>query len=228
MQGLSQAPSYHSPRYNRSENSREEFIKAIDAIGTHKRCKRRQEICNGEEKRPSWYRVLSGGIRRYTIHSDGRRQITGLILPGDFFGFRNGDSQGWVMEAICDGTAVVEYPPNRIEALAASDLEIAHELFQVVFQTISRLEEQVLTIGRAKAAEKVALFVLHISKHPSLSTAPVMTLPLSRYDIADYLAISPETVCRCFTDLRNQGVIRLLGPRQFTITNREALEDRVH
>jgi len=227
MQGLSQAPAYHPPLYNRSENRRQDFIKAIDAIGNHKRCKRRQEICNGEDTLPSWYRLLSGAARRFTIHSDGRRQITGLILPGDFFGFPNGQDRGWIIEAICDGTAIVEYPPNRVEALAASDMEIVHELFQVVFQTISHLEEQVLTIGRAKAAEKVALFVLHISEHPSLSSAPVMTLPLSRYDIADYLAISPETVCRCFTDLRNQGVIRLLGPRQFTIPDRESLEDCV-
>jgi CRP/FNR family transcriptional regulator, nitrogen fixation regulation protein len=59
-----------------------------------------------------------------------------------------------------------------------------------------------------------------------MSKAPVKTLPLSRYDIADYLAISSETVCRCFTDLKNQGVIELPGRRQLAIIDRKALEKR--
>jgi len=130
------------------------------------------------------------------------------------------------MEAICDGTVIVEYPANRIEALAAHDRDIARELFEVLFQEISKLEEQVLNIGRAKAREKVALFVLHIAAHPSLANGQVITLPLSRYDIADYLAISSETVCRCFTELKTQGAIELPGRRQLAIVNRKTLEDQ--
>lgn len=226
MQGLNHATRPHSAANNHLGNRREELLRTVDAIGNRKRCKRRQEICNGHEGTRSWYRLVTGAARRYTILPDGRRQITALILPGDFFGFQKGEDQGWVMEAICDGTVIVEYPANRIEALAAHDRDIARELFEVLFQEISKLEEQVLNIGRAKAREKVALFVLHIAAHPSLSSDPVMTLPLSRYDIADFLAISSETVCRCFTDLKNQGVIELPGPRQLAIVDRRALEDQ--
>jgi CRP/FNR family nitrogen fixation transcriptional regulator len=32
-------------------------------------------------------------------------------------------------------------------------------------------------------------------------------LPVSRYDIADYLAVFVETVCRSITDLQQRGVI---------------------
>jgi CRP/FNR family nitrogen fixation transcriptional regulator len=52
-------------------------------------------------------------------------------------------------------------------------------------------------------------------------------LPVSRYDIADYLAVSVETVCRSLTDLRHRGVISLAGKRTVKILNRSALEDRV-
>jgi CRP/FNR family nitrogen fixation transcriptional regulator len=52
-------------------------------------------------------------------------------------------------------------------------------------------------------------------------------LPVSRYDIADYLAVSVETVCRALTDLRQRGVIRLAGKRTIKILNRSALEDRM-
>jgi CRP/FNR family nitrogen fixation transcriptional regulator len=51
-------------------------------------------------------------------------------------------------------------------------------------------------------------------------------LPVSRYDIADYLAVSVETVCRSITDLQQRGVITLAGKRTVKILNRAALEDR--
>jgi CRP/FNR family transcriptional regulator, nitrogen fixation regulation protein len=220
----------HNLNHARSTSKkRDELIKTVDAIGTRKRCKRREEICVGYERTRSWHRLVSGAARRYSILPDGRRQITALFLPGDFFGcYLTGQDEGWVIEAINEGTIIIEYPASRIEALAAGDLIMARELFEVVFQAISALEEQVLTIVRGKAAEKVALFVLHLAEHPSIANAPIITLPLTRYDIADYLGVSPETVCRCFTDLKNRGVIRLPARRQIEIMNRGALENRAY
>jgi CRP/FNR family nitrogen fixation transcriptional regulator len=50
-------------------------------------------------------------------------------------------------------------------------------------------------------------------------------LPVSRYDIADYLAVSVETVSRSLTDLKHRGVIRMSGTRTLEIMDRDALED---
>jgi CRP/FNR family transcriptional regulator, nitrogen fixation regulation protein len=48
---------------------------------------------------------------------------------------------------------------------------------------------------------------------------------MSRYDIADYLAISVETVSRSLTDLKHRGSIRLTNTRQVRIVDREALTE---
>jgi hypothetical protein len=48
---------------------------------------------------------------------------------------------------------------------------------------------------------------------------------MSRYDIADYLAVSVETVSRSLTDLKQRGVIRFSGTRTVKIVNRDGLED---
>jgi CRP/FNR family nitrogen fixation transcriptional regulator len=50
---------------------------------------------------------------------------------------------------------------------------------------------------------------------------------MSRYDIADYLAISVETVSRALTKLRHRGAIKLLGTRIVRIVHRDALEEAV-
>jgi CRP-like cAMP-binding protein len=51
-----------------------------------------------------------------------------------------------------------------------------------------------------------------------------VVLPMSRYDIADYLAISVETVSRALTELKRRGLIRFVGTRQIQLLDRAPLE----
>jgi CRP/FNR family nitrogen fixation transcriptional regulator len=50
----------------------------------------------------------------------------------------------------------------------------------------------------------------------------------SRYDIAEYLALSVETVSRSLTELRHGGLISLAGPRRVKIMDRHRLEEGRH
>jgi CRP/FNR family nitrogen fixation transcriptional regulator len=52
-----------------------------------------------------------------------------------------------------------------------------------------------------------------------------VALPVSRYDIADYLAVSVETVSRSLSDLKQRGTIKLSGTRTVRIIDRGALEE---
>jgi hypothetical protein len=51
-----------------------------------------------------------------------------------------------------------------------------------------------------------------------------VTLPMSRYDIADYLAMAVETVSRVLTGLRDKGAIQFDGCRCLRIRDRCSLE----
>ena len=52
-------------------------------------------------------------------------------------------------------------------------------------------------------------------------------LPMSRYDIADYLALAVETVCRTLTNMRRRGVIAFTTKRQVCIMDRGVLQKDV-
>jgi CRP-like cAMP-binding protein len=53
-----------------------------------------------------------------------------------------------------------------------------------------------------------------------------LVLPTSRYDIADYLTLSVETVSRSLTELEQRGLISLAGPRHVQIVDRHRLNNR--
>ena len=78
-----------------------------------------------------------------------------------------------------------------------------------------RLQRQILILGRASAVGKVSAFLLDMADRLSVDDRCRVDLPMSRYDIADYLVMSVETVSRSLTALRSHGTIALLGAQTY-------------
>jgi CRP/FNR family nitrogen fixation transcriptional regulator len=207
-----------------STTDKRDPLRALDPLATTLTYRRGQAICADEGGGDSWYRIVSGVAKRYSERPSGRRQITGLLLPGDLFGF---PVQGQMaVEAVVNGTRVACYPSSRVEMLADRDAAIAREIRHLSFEAISRLQEQVLILGRASALKKVGSFLLVTGQRFSDGDARIV-LPITRYDIADYLGISIETVSRALSDLKRAQIISFAGSRQIAIVDRDALADEL-
>jgi len=86
------------------------------------------------------------------------------------------------------------------------------------------LQSRMILLGRSRALERVCGFLLEMAHRAQLETEESVGLPMSRYDIADYLAIAVETVSRSLTTLRSERVVAFSDTRHFRIVNRRALE----
>jgi hypothetical protein len=69
-------------------------------------------------------------------------------------------------------------------------------------------------LGRIRAVEKVSAFLLEMADRNRLMCSSTVKLPMSRYDIADYLGLAVETVSRALTELRDRQVIAFEGARR--------------
>src|SRR5882762_2068493 len=152
--------------------------KLADSVAMLMPCCRGQMIYDEGASVECWYRVVSGTARRFIVRPDGRRQIIDLLLSGDVFGFGARGNHSFTAEAIRDGTVVARYPRSRLEGLIRSDAKIAQEV-----------QELVLILGRTTAQEKVGAFLVHLAERLAGGPADHVILPISRYDIADYLAL---------------------------------------
>ncbi len=56
------------------------------------------------------------------------------------------------------------------------------------------------------------------------TTAIALDLPMGRQDIADYLGLTIETVCRALTELKREGMIAIPNRHQVVIRRMEGLE----
>jgi CRP-like cAMP-binding protein len=200
-------------------------LQALESLAARTRYYRGQEIYEEDSPVEYWYRIVSGVARRFSARAGGRRQIVDLLLPGDVFGFGARGKHHFAVEAIIDDTVVARFPRSRLEALADSDPRVARALQDAAAEAMSRLHALILNLGRTTAEEKVGHFLLKIAERLAGGPADGMVLPMSREDIADYLALSVETVSRSLTQLKRRGVIRLMGTRRVRIIDRNALLD---
>jgi CRP/FNR family transcriptional regulator, nitrogen fixation regulation protein len=185
-----------------------------------KRFGREQDIYGQEDRSEAWYRVLSGAARKYFMRADGRRQVVDFHLAGDFFGLTLRERHRFGVQAVTDGTVIECFPRNRLEAALDQDPEFARAIRLESLETIGRLQEQMIVVGTMTASEKVLAFLTYFCDRLSPLAQSDVQLPISRYDIADLLGISSETVCRAMTELQQRGAIFLNGPRMIRVKQR--------
>jgi CRP/FNR family transcriptional regulator, nitrogen fixation regulation protein len=218
-------PSHHSPSGYRAQGISTDELRVCAIVG---RYEQGQPIGERHDPTAYWYLVVSGAARLFAVQPDGRRQIIDLLLPGDFFGLAASDGEAFGAEAIVAETTLLSFRWPRLERLADSNPQVAHRVLEGAFDTVARLQRQLLVLGRVTACEKVGSFLLELRERLSPQPSGDVVLPVSRYDIADYLAISVETVSRSITDLQHRGAIRLEGARQVKIVDRAALDCRTN
>ncbi len=189
--------------------------------GTRMRFKRNEEIFGEGEAADYVYRVISGAVRTIRFSNDGRRQILAFHLPGDVFGIESGSVHALSAEAICDGDVAL-VRRSAIDAAAAQNTTAARALIGYMQRELQRAQEHALVLGRKGAGERVAAFLLQLA--PAAAAPCEIDLPMSRADIADYLALTIETVSRAFTQMERDRAIALPSSRHVVVRDRGALE----
>ena len=196
----------------------------LESCAVRIECRPGQPIGGRGDPLDYWYRVVSGVARKCLVLPSGRRQIVDLLVAGDFFGLATRDEIYFALEAVVEGTVVASYPRRRIEELGNADPRVASEVRDQFLRTIGRLQAQLLIMGRTSATAKVGAFLLSMEERLACAAPGSIVLPMSRYDIADYLAISVETVSRAVTDLKQRNAISLAGSRHLRILDHVALD----
>ncbi len=110
-----------------------------------------------------------------------------------------------------------------------------HVKQRLLEQTLDELDsalDWMVLLGRKTAEERVATLLLMLATRASLhsdrqETTPTrlqtLDLHLTREEIADFLGLAHETVCRQLSMLKRRGLIELTGRRQVTVPDVGAL-----
>ncbi|MFY0610582.1 MAG: helix-turn-helix domain-containing protein [Hyphomicrobiaceae bacterium] len=172
------------------------------------------------------YRVEAVHVCIYRMLADGRRQIVGFAFPGDFIGLGAVGHHTTNAEAT-ERTRLQSLPVSDLHRVVRDSPQLGLDLYAALSEELASTRELLISIGQKTAQERVAGFLLLLSKRNVRrgEDPDTIVLPMTRTDIADYLGLTIETVSRTMTKLRMNGLIDIEQCIIVTIQDHEALND---
>ena len=195
---------------------------ALQNIGTKLRFHHNQTIFNEGDPADHAYRVLSGAVRLCKHLSDGRRQIMQFLFPGDLFSFMELAGHSLTAEAVND-VVLLSYPQRQIVHLGAQDPSLRERFVILMSQRLHRMHDHLMLLGRQTALERVSSFLLSLKERMGAKEGSPLDVPMSRQDIADYLGLTIETVCRVLSKLRRSRAISIPNIHELVLNDVDAL-----
>ncbi|ARP82024.1 hypothetical protein CAL12_15170 [Bordetella genomosp. 8] len=221
---------------------------ACDGCGARRLCQAAQ-LCRGGAERPvalpvcsrkvsageavfragdalrNLYVSRAGTCKTTRLYRDGRQQITGFPLGGDFLGMDAIATGRHETEAIAlEDMVVCVLPYNEIDALADEFSDVRRNIERMLSREIVRESRLLMLMGNLSAEERVAAFLVDLAdRYAERGYSPVaFTLRMSREEIGSHLGMKLETVSRMFSRLQQRGLIALHG-KEVRIQDMDAL-----
>ncbi|MFN3713175.1 MAG: fumarate/nitrate reduction transcriptional regulator Fnr [Alcanivoracaceae bacterium] len=187
--------------------------------------KRGEHLYRASDAFESVFAVRSGAVKTYVLSEEGEEQVTGFYMPGEIVGMDGISTAHHMSSAKALETAsVCEIPFQRLEELSSKIPTLQHHFFSLMSREIQADRELHMLLSKKSAEDRIASLLLSFAtrqQRRGLSSQRIR-LPMSRYDIANYLGLAVETVSRIFTRFQQQGLLAVEG-REIEILDREAL-----
>ena len=196
---------------------------ALQSIGSVCQFGRNQTIFSDGDLATNSYKVVTGAIRLVKLMPDGRRHIAGFRLAGDLFGIEWTNEYNLSAEAITDVTAV-RYARSHLERLGEERADVRKQITDRLRVDLCDAHQHLISLGCQSAKERVASFLLLLARRTEAVDGAVVDLPMGRQDIADYLGLTIETVCRTLSDLKEARVIQIPNRHQIVVVSEMRLD----
>ncbi|WP_158808823.1 Crp/Fnr family transcriptional regulator [Beijerinckia sp. L45] len=158
--------------------------------------------------------VVEGLACSFKLRSDGARQITAYLVPGDFCDV---DVAPQIMDH-CFGTLsacrIAKVSRETLRQVKQGRPAVAEALHISALVDEATLREWLMNIGRRSAEERIAHLFCELSTRMQavgLVEDNSFRLPLTQFDLGDTLGLSYVHVNRTLQVLRQQGLIVLRG-----------------
>jgi CRP-like cAMP-binding protein len=171
-----------------------------------------------EGQKPTVVRLVqSGWSCRYKDLPDGRRQIVGFFIPGDFC-----DLNVYILQQMdhsIGAITAVKYlaiPPQQMEELTHNQPRVGRALLWHHLVETSVQREWLLNLGQRSALERLAHLLAELFfrlRAVGMARETTVDLPLTQNDLAEATGMTPVHLNRTMMELRAKGLIESRAKR---------------
>ena len=158
------------------------------------------------------YVVRGGALKTFSQDPSGNEQVLGFHLPGELVGLDGLSSGQHACSAVAlERSTFCELPFEELDQITQRIPGLQRQLMKVASRELIEDHRHLVMMGRRQAQERLAIFLISLSDRYAVLGRPadLLHLPMSRYDLANYLGLVVETVSRLFTRLHDQGILEV-------------------
>jgi CRP/FNR family transcriptional regulator, anaerobic regulatory protein len=171
--------------------------------------------------------VLEGTLAMVQVFNDGKKHIVGLLVPTDIYGRIFDGPSNFRIEAL-SAARILSFPRGPFEQVLRENPDTERLFLVHLLDEMDAAREWLLLISGRKVLNRLASFLMILMRRSQFKRAGgavVVHVPLARRDLAHYLGARPETLSRAFHALEGRGILRIIDPYRFAITDEDALAE---
>ncbi|MDX9750907.1 MAG: response regulator [Flavobacteriales bacterium] len=206
-------------------------VEALKDVGRDRRTRKvaRKEVLfdEGDELRHV-PRIISGKARTYRMNNDGKELVTGLHGEGDMLGYMGLLENGRATETaeMLEDGEVAMIPREDLLALLYRDRDVSVRFIKLLARDVKEKEQRLLELAYSTVRERVAQALLRVHARYAEDNGG-LGLAISRDDLAAIVGTATESLIRCLTSMKDEGLIDTKG-RDIMILDRARLERLAH
>jgi CRP/FNR family transcriptional regulator, anaerobic regulatory protein len=158
------------------------------------------------------YAVRTGFFKTCVTTEDGRDQVTGFQMAGELIGLDGIATERHSCDAVAlEDSTVCVIPFAELEQLSRQLSDLQRQLHKVMSREIVRDHGVMLLLGSMRAEERLAAFLLNLTKRLQARgfSSSALVLRMTREEIGSYLGLKLETVSRTFSKFQDDGLLEV-------------------
>lgn len=157
------------------------------------------------------YYIISGKVKTYKTHEDGKDLVIGLYKTGDFLGYvplLENSRYTETAEAMED-CEIAMIPKKEFEELINCNHEVAKKFISLLSKNIAEKEDQLLGIAYNTLRKKVAGALLSLLRKYHIDRNDTFTINITRDELASIAGTATESLIRTLSDFKSERLIEI-------------------
>jgi CRP/FNR family transcriptional regulator, anaerobic regulatory protein len=181
---------------------------------TNYTCKKGQQFMIEGAPMQGLYFIFSGKAKVLKTGIYGKEQIVRLTKEGDTIGFRGfGTSNRYLVAAAAlEDTVLCNFSNDIMHSILKTITEFTYDLMLFYAEELNKSENNVKKIAQMNVRERVIDALLYLLKKFG-QTNGLISLTLSRKEIADFTGTTDEQITRILSSLKKEGLIKIVGKK---------------
>jgi CRP-like cAMP-binding protein len=176
-----------------------------------KKLRKKELLFNEGDPAKYLYYIIKGKVKTFRTNEQGKEYITQIYTAGNFFGYTSLLDAGIYMESAIaiEDAEIASIPRQDFYQLLAGNPELYGHFIKFISSDLSETNDKLIKLAYNSARKKVSDAILMVARKYHSELADNISFSISRDDISAISGISPESVSRNLTDLKEEKLIEL-------------------